>query len=98
MLIASVVRSEDAATWTAVVFTMAMVMVSGTFFEIPEGSVIEIISRISINTYANNAFKTLIIEGGSLADLGFELGIIAGIAVVALGISRVLFRVVPGGK
>jgi ABC-2 type transport system permease protein len=98
MLIASVARSEDAAVWIAVVFTMAMVMVSGTFFEIPEGSVIETMSRISVNTYANTAFKTIIVEGGSLADVGYELGILAGVALVALGISRVLFRVLPGGK
>jgi ABC-2 type transport system permease protein len=98
MLIASVARSEDAAVWIAVVFTMAMVMVSGTFFEIPEGSVIETMSRISVNTYANTAFKTIIVEGGSLADVGYELGILAGVALVALGISRVLFRVMPGGK
>jgi len=98
MVIASVARSEDAAVWTGVVFTMAMVMVSGTFFAIPEGTVLETISRISINTYANDAFKTIIAEGGSLADLGVELGILAGVAVVALGVSRILFRVMPGGK
>jgi len=98
MIIASVARSEDAAVWIAVFFTMAMVMVSGTFFPIGEGSVLETISRISINTYANTAFKTIITEGGSLADLGLELGVLAGVAVVALGVSRILFRVMPGGK
>jgi len=98
MIIASVARSEDAAVWTGVVFTMAMVMVSGTFFAIPEGTILETVSRISINTYANDAFKTIIAEGGSLADVGAELGILAGVAVVALGVSRILFRVMPGGK
>jgi len=98
MVIASVARSEDGATWIAVFFTMAMVMVSGTFFPISEGSVLYTISRISINTYANQAFKTIITEGGSLADLGFELGILVGVAVVALGVSRILFRVMPGGR
>jgi ABC-2 type transport system permease protein len=93
LVIASIARSEDAATWIAVFFTMAMVMLGGTFVEIP-GS----IGRFSINTYAIDAFKTIIAQGGSLADVGFELGILAGVAVVGMGISRILFRVVPGGK
>ncbi len=96
LVIASVVRTEEQATWVAVFFTMAMVMVSGTFFTISKGSVMYIISKVSINTYANDAFRAIIAQGGSLADLGLELGILAGVAVVGLGISRILFRVVPG--
>ena len=98
MIIASVARSEDGAVWIAVFFTMGMVMVSGTFFPIPEGGAVAIISRISINTYANQAFRTIIVDGGSLTDVGLELGVMAGVAVVGLGISRILFRVMPGGK
>jgi ABC-type Na+ efflux pump permease subunit len=98
LVIASVARSEDAATWIAVFFTMVMVMLGGTFFEITQGSVMYTISKASINTYANDAFKTIIAQGGSLADLGLELGVLAGVAVVGLGISRILFRVMPGGK
>jgi ABC-2 type transport system permease protein len=98
LVIASVVRTEDAATWTAVFFTMAMVMISGTFFPIAEDSVLYTISKLSINTHANTAFKTIIAEGGSLADVGLELAILAGVAVVGLALSRIFFRVVPGGK
>ena len=98
LVIASVVRTEDQATWIAVFFTMAMVMISGTFFPISEGTVMYSISKVSINTYAIDAFKTIIAQGGSLADLGLELGVLAGVAVVGLGISRLLFRVMPGGK
>jgi ABC-2 type transport system permease protein len=98
LVIASVARSEDSATWIAVFFTMAMVMLSGTFFEITEGSVMHSLSKISINTYANDAFKTIIAQGGSLADLGLELEVLAGVTVVGLGLSRVLFKVMPGGR
>ena len=98
LVIASVVRSEDAATWIAVFFTMAMVMISGTFFPISEDSVLYSISQLSINTHANTAFKTIITEGGSLADVGLELVILAIVAVVGLTLSRIFFRVVPGGK
>ena len=98
LVIASVARSEDGATWIAVVFTMVMVMLGGTFFEISEDSVLYTISKASINTYANSAFNTIIAQGGSLVDLGLELGVLAGVIVVGLVLSRILFRVMPGGK
>jgi ABC-2 type transport system permease protein len=98
LVIAAIARSEEAATWIAVFFTMVMVMLGGTFFEISKGSALYTISKASINTYANDAFKVIIAQGGSLADLGLELGVLAGVAVVGLGVSRVLFRVMPGGK
>ena len=98
LIIASIARTEDQATWIAVFFTMAMVMLGGTFFEIAEGSVLYFISKASINTYANDAFKMIIAQGGSLADLGLELGVLAGVIVVGLALSRILFRVMPGGR
>ena len=98
LVIAAIARSEDGATWIAIFFTMAMVMLGGTFFKIPEGSVLYTISRFSINTYANDAFNTIIARGGSLADVGLELGVLAGVIVVGLVISRIFFRVMPGGR
>jgi len=98
MVIAAIARSEDGATWIAVFFTMVMVMLGGTFFEVGEGSVFYTLSQFSINTYANNALNSVIAEGGSLANLGVELGILAGVAVVGLILSRILFKVMPGGK
>jgi len=98
MVIAAIARSEDGATWIAVFFTMVMVMLGGTFFEIGEGSVLYTLSQFSINTYANSAFKMIIAEGGSLANLALELGVMAGVAMVGLILSRILFKVMPGGK
>ena len=98
MVIAAAVRTEDQATWIAVFFTMAMAMLGGTFFEITEGSLIETISRFSINTYANDALDAILVQGGSLADVIFELEVLGGVVIVALGLSRVLFKVTPGGK
>ena len=98
LVIASIVRTEDQASWVAAFFTMAMVMTGGTFFPITEGSVLDIISKASINTYANDAFRTIIAQGGSLADLGLELGVLAGVIVGGLLLSRMLFKVMPGGK
>jgi len=98
MIIAAIARSEDAATWIGVFFTMVMVMLGGTFFEISQGSIFATLSKFSINTYANDAFRTLITEGGSLGDLWQEMGVMAGVAVVGMGLSRFFFRVMPGGK
>jgi ABC-2 type transport system permease protein len=98
MVIAAIARTEDGATWIAVFFTMVMVMLGGTFFEIGEGSVLHTLSQFSINTYANSAFTTVIAEEGSLANLGMELGVLAGVTVVGLILSRILFKVMPGGK
>jgi ABC-2 type transport system permease protein len=98
MVIAAIARSEDAAIWIGVFFTMVMVMLGGTFFEITPGSVFYTLSKFSINTYANDAFRTLIAEGGSLGDLWLEMGVMAGVAVVGLTLSRVFFKVMPGGK
>jgi len=98
LVIAAIARTEDAATWIAVFFTMVMVMLGGTFFEIGEGSILYSVSRFSLNTYANDAFKTIIAQGGSLADVGVELGVLAGVIVVGLILSRILFRVMPGGR
>jgi ABC-2 type transport system permease protein len=98
MIIASIARSEEAANWIAVVFTMFMVMMGGTFFQVSEGTVLATIGKISINTYANEAFRTVITEGGSLGDAMQPLAVMAGVVVVGLVISRLIFKAVPGSK
>lgn len=98
LVIAAIARSEDAATWIAVFFTMAMVMIGGSFFEISESSVLYTLSRFSIVTYANDAFRTIIAENGSLSSLGVEMGVMAGVLVVGLIISRLMFKIMPGGR
>ena len=98
LIIASIARTEDAASWIGVVFTMFMVMLGGTFFVAPEGSTIYSIGRFSINTYANDALRTIINEGGSLGDTGLSLVVLVGVAVVGLIISRIIFRALPGSK
>jgi len=98
LIIASVARSEDQAIWVSVFFTMATVMLGGTFFEISEGSALYIFSKASINTYVNSAFNTMIIEGGNLTDVAFELMVLAAVVIAGLILSRFLFRVMPGGR
>ena len=97
LLIAVIVRTEDAATWFAVTVTMLMTMLGGTFFAITPGTVWETLSKISINTYANQAV-TKVIEGGNLVDGSMQLIILVAVTAVAFVFARLFFKVVPGGK
>jgi hypothetical protein len=77
---------------------MGSVMLGGTFFSISEGTVMYTLSRFSINTNANEAFKILIAGSGSLGDVGGPLAVMAGITVVALLVSRLLFKPVSAKR
>jgi ABC-2 type transport system permease protein len=98
MIIASISRTETAANLIAVVFTMFTVMTGSTFFQVSEGSVMDTVSKFSVNTYANKAYTAIISQGGSLGDTWSQLAVLAVVAVVGLLISRLIFRAVPGGK
>jgi len=74
------------------------VILGGTFFEIGESGIMSVLSKVSINTYANDAFKTIIADGGSLGDAALELGVLAVVAVVGLFVARSLFRALEGGR
>jgi len=77
---------------------MAMVMLGSTFFPIPESSALYTISRFSLNTYVNSALKTIIAGGSTLNDVTFELAVLTTVVVAGLLLSRILFRVMPGGR
>jgi ABC-2 type transport system permease protein len=98
LIIASVARTEEGASWIGVVLTMFMVMLGGTFFQVEPGTVLYNLGRVSINTYANEALKKVIAEGGNLGDTIIPLAVFVGVAVIGLVISRLIFKAVPGGK
>jgi ABC-2 type transport system permease protein len=98
MVIASIAPSEDSASWIAVFLTMFMVMMGGTFFPVEEGSVLALIGKASLNTYANRALQTIVTDRGSLGDVVFPVMVMGGVIVAGLVVSRFLFRAVPGGK
>jgi ABC-2 type transport system permease protein len=98
MIIASISRTEDAAVWIGVVFTMGMTMLGGTFFAVEEGTVLATIGKFSLNTYANEAIKTVINGNGSLAGTGEAFIFMGAVIAAGLVISRLIFRAVPGGK
>ncbi len=98
LVIASISRTDDQATSISVLFTMATVMLGGAFFPIPSDSVLHILSKVSINTYINTAYKTLMSGDGALGGVTFELLVLAGTVAGGLVLSRSLFRFVSGGR
>jgi ABC-2 type transport system permease protein len=94
----SLSKTQNQATWISVFFTMLMVMLSGTFVSVTEGTVLGTLSHFSINTYANDAFRAIITQSGSLADVWTKIVVMVGVAVVGLILSRFLFRATQGGR
>jgi ABC-2 type transport system permease protein len=98
IIIGSLARSQNQATWIAVFFTMLMVMLSGTFMAISPGTTLAAFSKISLNTYANDAFRDVIMNHASLGSVTGEIMVLIGVAVVGLLIARLLFKVSQGGR
>ena len=98
LVIGAVARTRNQAAWAAVFFTLLMVVFSGTFFEITEGSLMHSISRATINAYAIDAMQNIIGRGEHLGQQWLEMAVMAGVAAVGLTIARLLFRITPEGR
>jgi ABC-2 type transport system permease protein len=97
LIIGSIARTDNQAVWISVFFTMLMVMLSGTFFALSEGTTLYTLSHLSLNTYANDAFRT-VINQGTLAGAGTDILVMLGVTAVGLVLSRLIFRTGQGGK
>ena len=98
LVIGAVARTRNQAAWAAVFFTLLMVVFSGTFFQITEGTLMHTISRATINAYAIDAMQNIIGRGEHLGQQWLEMAVMAGVAVVGLVVARMLFRVTPEGR
>ena len=98
LVIGAVARTRNQAAWAAVFFTLLMVVFSGTFFEIVEGSLMHSISRATINAYAIEAMQNIIAGSEHLGQQWLEMSVMAGVAAVGLTLARLLFRVTPEGR
>ena len=98
LVIGAVARNRNQAAWAAVFFTLLMVVFSGTFFEITEGSLMHTISRATINAYAIDAMQNIIGRGEHLGQQWLEITVMAGVAAVGLTVARLLFRITPEGR
>ncbi len=98
LVIGAVARTRNQAAWAAVFFTLLMVVFSGTFFQITEGTLMHSISRATINAYAIDAMQNIIGRGEHLGQQWLEMAVMAGVAVVGLVVARMLFRITPEGR
>lgn len=98
LVIGAVARTRNQAAWAAVFFTLLMVVFSGTFFEITEGSLMHSISRATINAYAIDAMQNIIGRGEHLGEQWLGMAVMAGVAVVGLTMARLMFRITPEGR
>ena len=98
LLIATVARTEDQATWGAVFITMFMTVFGGTFFPIGDSGALELISRFTLNRYAIDAYEGILSETATLGDATSEIALLGGVAVVCLIVARLLFRVSSEAK
>ena len=98
LVIGAVARTRNQAAWSAVFFTLVMVVFGGTFFQIAEGSLLETISKATINAYAIDAMQNIIGRGEHLGQQWLEMAVMAGVAVVGMTIARLLFRITPEGR
>ena len=98
LVIGALARTRNQASWAAVFFTLLMVVFGGTFFEIPDGSLLDTISKATINAYAIDAMQNLIAHGQTLARQWLPITIMATVAAASLTIARLLFRITPEGR
>ena len=98
LVIGAVARTRNQAAWAAVFFTLLMVVFSGTFFVITEGSLMHSISRATINAYAIEAMQNILGRGEHLGQQWLEMAVMAGVAAVGLTLARLLFRITPEGR
>ena len=98
LVIGAVARTRNQAAWAAVFFTLLMVVFGGTFFEITDGTLLDTISKATINSYAIEAMQNIIGRGEHLGQQWLEMAVMAGVAVVGLTVARLLFRITPEGR
>jgi len=98
LLIGSASKTPAQANAISTVFTMAMTMLGGTFFTIEKGAPLYLLSRLSLNTYANDAFKAIISQGQDLASVSPELLLIAGATIAVLVLARFIFTIIGAGR
>lgn len=98
LVISAVARTPDQATWAAVSLTMFMTVFGGTFFNLSPGSALELLSRFTLSRYAIDAFAAVVDGTETVAALGIEITVLAGVMVVGLIVARLLFRTAGGGR
>ena len=97
LVITSLARTREQASWSAVFITMFMTIFGGSFFDVGDG-LLEVLSRFTLNRYAIESMVGVLVRGEGLGDLGIEVGVLAGAAVCAVALAGVLFRTSEGRR
>ena len=96
MAIASFARTREQANWSAVIITMVMATIGGSFFEPAKGGILDAISRASPIRYGNDALRIVLSDTGGLGDVWLEIAVLGGLTIVLLVVSRQLFSALQG--
>ena len=96
LVIGSLARTPDQASWIAVFFTMAMTVFAGTFFDVGDSGPLAVISKFTINKYSIDGLAD-IVAGGGLGQQGFEAAVLIGVTIVGLVVARFAFRATQAG-
>ena len=96
MAIASFARTREQANWSAVILTMVMATIGGSFFEPAKGGILDAIGRASPLRHGNDALRIVLSDSGNLGDVWLEIAVLGGLAIVLLVVSRQLFSALQG--
>lgn len=96
MTIAAFARTREQANWAAVIITMVMATIGGSFFEPASGGILDVIGRISPIRYGNDALRTILGDAGNLGAVWLDIAVLGGLAIVLLIVSRWLFSALQG--
>ena len=93
LVIGSAARTRDQAIWAAVFFTMFMTVFGGTFFDVGSDGPLFLLSKATINHYAIDAMSQMLADGSRITEQFVGIGVMLGVTVIGLVISRIIFRV-----
>ena len=92
-LIAAFVRTMESADPIMNVILFPMMFLSGTFFEVKDmPGFIEPVVKAMPLTYLNDALRQVMVDGSPLHPMAVDVAVMAGWAVVCLGITIRFFR------
>jgi ABC-2 type transport system permease protein len=92
-LISTIAKNEAQAMQFVLFLLIPSIMISGVFWPIETmPAAIRPLSYISPLTYANAGLRKVMLAGRGIGDIGFELAVLGGFAVIMLVLSVLSMR------
>ena len=93
LIVASRISSEEVAEGVLNVFTWPMMFLSGIWFSLEGASpAIRFISRLFPLTHIVDGMRAIVIDGATLTSLAPQIGFLAVLSVVFIGVGSVIFK------